>query len=134
MSKFWGFFYLGFPAKFGGFRKNWDFHTFRLAWFLKGFQAKKRLVLHVLCQAISSPLTFLSTNLRFSEISLKGISFIKLTRKPLWASLARSVPKLPHRINVDLCSNNLIRFHFQANGWFFICRVSSSNFRNVGTV
>ena len=40
MSKFWGFFYLGFPAKFGGFRKNWDFHTFRLAWFLKGFPAK----------------------------------------------------------------------------------------------
>ena len=43
------FFYSGFPAKFWGFRKNWDFHTFCLAWFLKGFQAKKRLVLHVLC-------------------------------------------------------------------------------------
>ena len=46
-SKIWDFhtfrlawFLKGFPAKFGGFRKNWDFHTFHLAWFLKGFQAK----------------------------------------------------------------------------------------------
>ena len=34
------FFILGFPAKFGGFHKNWDFYTFGLAWFLKGFPAK----------------------------------------------------------------------------------------------
>ena len=29
-----------FPAKFWGFRKILDFHTFPYAWFLKGFSAK----------------------------------------------------------------------------------------------
>ena len=42
MSKIWDFFYLGFPAKFS--------QKLRFS-FLKGFQAKKRLVLHVLCQS-----------------------------------------------------------------------------------
>ena len=85
------FFYLGFPAKFWGFRKNWDFHTFCLAWFLKGFQAKKRLVLHVLCPShpcASLARTVLKPRLR-GDSALYPLSIFAIDLLPSWSSIAR---------------------------------------------
>ena len=48
----------------------WGFNKSGLTWFLKGFLLEKW-----------PPLNFLSKILRFSEISFKGISFIKLTQE-----------------------------------------------------
>ena len=75
-----------FLYKFGGFRKNWDFHTFRLAWFLKGFQAKKRLVLHVLCP--SHPCASLARTV------LKPLSFAQAIHALVLHVLSLSLPTL----------------------------------------
>ena len=104
-------FFKGFPAKFGGFRKNWDFHIFRLAsflkgfpskfrgfrkirdfytfglaWFLKGFTAKKRLVLHVLCP--SHPCASLARTV------LKPLSFAQTIHALVLHVLSLSLPTL----------------------------------------